>query len=105
MDDLDEQLALGVVALFARLEVEEPWRRDALCREHPEVNFFPARRESAEPARAICARCLVNRECDESLASLPRQESHYGVWAGTSGHERRRMQQPAVLRAERADVA
>ena len=40
-----------------------PWDRDALCREHPEVNFYPGRGESSEPAKAVCRECLVKREC------------------------------------------
>ena len=32
-----------------------PWDRDALCREHPEVNFYPGRGESSEPRPKPCA--------------------------------------------------
>lgn len=39
------------------------WMRDAACREHPEVNFFPARGEDRRPALAVCGRCLVLNEC------------------------------------------
>jgi hypothetical protein len=44
--------------------------------------LFPARGESVEPARNICARCLVHQECAESVSALPWQESFYGIWAG-----------------------
>jgi len=64
------------------------WVADAACRDHPEVNFFPARGESIESALAVCAGCLVRVEClDYSLAlgcHLP------GVWGGLSENQRRR---------------
>jgi WhiB family redox-sensing transcriptional regulator len=64
------------------------WHRDSLCREYPDVNFFPERGEDAQPARAICAVCLVAPEC---LAYALDEHVEHGAWAGTTGRERRRL--------------
>lgn len=61
------------------------WQRDALCVEHPEVDFFPKRGGSAEPARAVCGRCLVRIECREYALEL---KIPSGVWGGTTPAER-----------------
>ena len=39
------------------------WMADALCREHPEVNFFHGQGEDVEPPKAVCGECLVSAEC------------------------------------------
>ena len=57
------------------------WMRDALCREHPEVEFHPGRGEPTEPAKAICSSCLCRRECLDF--ALDTGEEH-GVWGGES---------------------
>lgn len=70
-----------------------PWMADALCREHPEVNWFIERGESAEPAKAVCRSCLVQSECaDFALA----QGTVHGVWGGLSGRELRRLRRHAA---------
>lgn len=72
-----------------------PWHADALCREYPEVDFFPVgaspRREA--PAKAVCARCLVRAECALDAMSDP---GRVGIWGGTSRGERTRLR--AALR-------
>jgi hypothetical protein len=40
--ELDELLAATVAAYFAHLDMREPWRRDAACKEHVAA-FFPVR--------------------------------------------------------------
>jgi WhiB family redox-sensing transcriptional regulator len=63
------------------------WQRDALCREYAgKVDFFPARGQSLEPAKALCLGCLVRPEC--LLYALEHDEPH-GVWGGLSTQERR----------------
>ena len=64
------------------------WQLDSLCREHPEVNWFPERGESSTDAKAVCARCLVQAEC---LAFALDERIEHGVWAGTSARQRRKM--------------
>jgi WhiB family redox-sensing transcriptional regulator len=64
-----------------------PWMRDGACLEHPEVAWFPERGETAEAAWAVCARCLVKRECADYAI---RNQIVDGVWGGLSGREVRR---------------
>ena len=76
------------------------WQADALCIEYPEVNFFPARGEPTEPARAVCRACLVREEClafalEHGLG--PGQHGGHGVWAGTSARERGRWREGIEL--------
>jgi WhiB family redox-sensing transcriptional regulator len=69
------------------------WRAKAACKGSDPSIFFPERGQSLEPARAICARCPVRRECfweAMALRELPGQERLMGVWGGTSERERRR---------------
>lgn len=61
------------------------WHADALCKEYPDVNFFPERGEDTLRARSICARCLVRDECRQ--AGVDGDE--IGIWGGTSGKNRR----------------
>lgn len=39
------------------------WHKDAACIEHPELDWFPERGGSCKDARAVCQRCLVQKEC------------------------------------------
>ena len=58
------------------------------CRGSDPDVFFPDRGESLEPAKRICAECVVRDEClEHALASGER----FGVWGGTSERERRRI--------------
>jgi WhiB family transcriptional regulator, redox-sensing transcriptional regulator len=58
------------------------WHRDALCKERPDVNFFPSRGEDPRAAQRVCQSCLVRQEC---LAwSLQQTYLLQGVWGGLS---------------------
>jgi WhiB family redox-sensing transcriptional regulator len=62
---------------------------DALCREFPELSWFPSVGETATACKAVCARCAVVAECRTwSLAQGPHL---HGVWAGLSERERSRL--------------
>lgn len=77
------------------------WMRDALCREHPDLAWFPTTRTApaeVEKAKAVCARCLVRVECFEY--ALADSWLDHGIWSGTSGRERVRVRQ-ARARADR----
>ena len=63
------------------------WHLDALCRERPDVNFYPDRGESTAPAKAVCRDCLVRREC---LVDAIEHAEDDGVWGGSSGIQRKR---------------
>ena len=62
-----------------------PWAADGLCQEYREVDWFPQRGGSLEPAQAVCRRCLVRRECAEWAYARP---DIVGVWGGTSAKAR-----------------
>lgn len=63
------------------------WHGDAACREHPAAMWFPSQGEDVSPAREICAGCLVRHECRTFALEQPSWLA--GVWAGTTGRDRR----------------
>lgn len=75
--------------------INEEWRVQAGCLGLSADMFFPPERGttgtswSPEPAKAVCAKCPVRRECLDYVLNLP--NSSPGVWGGTSERERRRM--------------
>ena len=71
--------------LLANIIGRPSWHRDAACAEYPVEVFFPDRGEPTEPAKAICARCLVAEDC--AAFALERIDLA-GVWAGTSQRQR-----------------
>lgn len=70
----------------------EGWTREGACRDRPDVDFFPARGESLEPAYAVCGGCPVRHSC--LLHAMLRPE-RFGVWGGTSEQGRRRLKKAA----------
>jgi WhiB family redox-sensing transcriptional regulator len=66
----------------------QPWIADALCRQHPEIDFFTGddKRDDPEPAQAVCRRCPVAQPCLDYAFALG--ASTTGVWGGTTGLER-----------------
>jgi hypothetical protein len=83
--DGDARLAAVIVDIRRRAPA---WHRDALCREFPALDFFPGQGEPLDPARAVCARCLVRAECFGY--AVTHDDRLLGVWAGTSYRERTR---------------
>jgi WhiB family transcriptional regulator, redox-sensing transcriptional regulator len=83
-----EALAFAIGVIVSGLNRAEPWRLDALCREYPDVDFFPGRGEPTMEARRVCSRCLVRAECREFASAQPTTLA--GVWAGSSGLERKK---------------
>ena len=69
---------------------EQNWRSAAACRSADPELFFPvsafgrALRQVAE-AKAICARCPVQRQC---LAFALRTRQAHGIWGGLTEEER-----------------
>jgi WhiB family redox-sensing transcriptional regulator len=64
--------------------------RDALCREYPDVTWFPTSTllvDYDEP-KAVCSRCLVRAECLEYALE---RRIDYGVWGGMTAPDRRRV--------------
>jgi WhiB family redox-sensing transcriptional regulator len=76
--------ALEALAYVLR---DEAWKRDALCLEYPDVDYFPASAVLAKPAQAVCRQCLVREEC---LAYAVAEGITQGVWGGLTGAQRRR---------------
>lgn len=71
---------------------------EALCRQHPEVDFHPVDTlRSSAPIR-ICHQCPVEDDCLEY--ALATSQDH-GVWGGTSERERVRIRRgrAAALRS------
>lgn len=66
------------------------WMADALCKEYDGARWFPERGEDVQRVKAICAECLVQGECLE-WALAQDQTTLVGIWAGTSGRDRRRI--------------
>lgn len=87
------EVAINVPFSFAWMD--PAFAADALCKEYPDVDFFPERGESNEPAKAVCGRCLVQAEC---LAFAIDERIEHGIWAGTSARQRRTMQRPTTDR-------
>jgi WhiB family redox-sensing transcriptional regulator len=64
------------------------WRQKAACRGlDPEI-FYPASEDDAEPAKAVCAVCVVRTPCLEYALS---NREHDGIWGGATEKERRRI--------------
>lgn len=85
----------GLDDLLAALLANRPaFHADALCQEYAgKVNWFPATGEDLQPAKQVCARCLVKAECRSWALAQP--ASLEGVWGGTSKQQRRQMRAAA----------
>jgi WhiB family redox-sensing transcriptional regulator len=73
-----------------RLITRGQWRSAGACRSADPDLFFPISdsgpaQVQAAKAKAICATCQVRREC---LAFALRTGQVYGIWGGTTEHER-----------------
>lgn len=81
--------------------VEENWRLHAACQAADPDLFFPVSstgksQEQVVEAKALCARCLVRREC---LGFALRTRQAHGIWGGMTEEERnRRTPQPRADR-------
>lgn len=84
----DPGTLIDAAAAIEELVHRPAWMADAACREHPELSWFPARGESIEEARHVCAGCLVAEDCRTYALEQPPWLS--GLWGGTSERERRR---------------
>jgi WhiB family transcriptional regulator, redox-sensing transcriptional regulator len=77
-------------AWAARLIADGAWRLGAACRSADPDLFFPVSStgkslEQVAQAKAICARCLVQREC---LAFAMQTQQLHGIWGGLTEQER-----------------
>lgn len=79
---------------------KENWRPFAACQSTEPDLFFPVSStgkslEQVSKAKAICASCLVRRQC---LAFALRTRQRYGIWGGLGEDER-----AVAARKQRAD--
>jgi WhiB family redox-sensing transcriptional regulator len=60
------------------------------CKDDPDL-FFPRSERAAkhEPAKRLCLSCLHTADC---LAWALENDERWGVWGGTSPHDRHRLQ-------------
>lgn len=85
LDRTEAPAALTADDLLELIAKHTPaWHADALCREYPEISWFPERGEPVRPAREICGRCLVAGECRAAGAS-----EIYGIWGGLTINQRK----------------
>ena len=90
MSEVQERLQQADEPWTARLVTRGQWRLAAACQAADPELFFPISdsgpaREQASKAKAICATCRVRREC---LVFALRTGQVYGIWGGTTEHER-----------------
>jgi WhiB family transcriptional regulator, redox-sensing transcriptional regulator len=94
-----QSAAGAIAAAFDAPPDSEDWRDRALCREvDPEI-FFPEKKDGGSTAEAkmICRHCEVRAACrDYILAPENDAVSRFGVWAGLSERERRRLKREAA---------
>lgn len=75
----------------------DDWRQQAVCAQIGDGPWYPAKGESARPAKWICKRrCPVREQCLE--AALTEEagagiDSRYGIRGGLTGPARWRLQQ------------
>ncbi len=74
------------------MTVNQPWTRDALCRQTDPDAFFPEDGSRPSEAKTICGLCDVRSECLKYSLTFSYRDD-VGFWGGTSEVDRR------VLRA------
>ncbi len=66
------------------------WFQNAACRFMDPALFLPIAGQSSAEARSVCALCSVRAECLDYALAIP-SSSDYGIYAGTTARERRRL--------------
>ncbi|MDP8937329.1 MAG: WhiB family transcriptional regulator [Actinomycetota bacterium] len=72
-----------------------------LCRDRPDVTWFPEKGQSAAPAKAVCAGCPTRAPCLEYALGTAALTASGAVQAG-GGAGRRSERRPSVLRSPSA---
>lgn len=94
VDDRSPESVGSILSLLER----PSWHRAAACNGVGADAFFPGRGESAEVAMRFCNSCTVVTECLNS--ALEYRDT--GVWAGTSGRQRRKIRRFPTQRPDAA---
>lgn len=64
------------------------WVDDALCAQTDPELFFPEKGGNSLVVKRICAKCQVKDQCLEWALT---NNEKYGIWGGTSEHDRRKL--------------
>ncbi|MDP8937855.1 MAG: WhiB family transcriptional regulator [Actinomycetota bacterium] len=80
-DDADARALPSLADLLRR----PAWMAEGLCRDRPDVTWFPEKGQTAAPAKAVCAACPTRARCLEYAIETGVE----GIWGGTSTRERR----------------
>lgn len=69
------------------------WWEQANCLGLDTDSFYPEQGEPNGTAKRVCARCPVQAQCLEHALAT---DERYGIWGGTSEHERRTFEKKAA---------
>ena len=69
------------------------WQDQALCAETDPEAFFPEKGGSTRAAKRVCSACEVRAVCLEYALT---HDERFGIWGGTSEHERRQLRRVAA---------
>jgi WhiB family redox-sensing transcriptional regulator len=82
------------------MNVREPWRHQAACKDQDPEYWFPVDAPGRTPAHrraiSICQSCPVQEEC---LTWALDNHEFYGIWGGTTARQR------ADMRRDRRAIA
>jgi WhiB family transcriptional regulator, redox-sensing transcriptional regulator len=83
-------------------DIDLGWADRALCAQTDPDAFYPEKGKSTTAAKRTCMACEVRTECLEYALE---NEERWGVWGGTSEHQRRKMQRERKHAAARKAAA
>jgi hypothetical protein len=61
------------------------WQRDALCRDYPNLSWYPTTGQPYQQQVSICFRCAVQAECADAGDT---NREPFGIWGGVSANSR-----------------
>lgn len=71
----------------------QEWERFALCKDRPDVDFFPENSTGVRLAQKVCAICPARKAClDHAL----KHHIDHGIWGGKSERARRALRKSYV---------
>ncbi len=83
---------MSFLGLVSEVAEQYDWKTDALCRLHPEVDWFDdfgkPTDDNIVAAKEVCAECPVQEEC---LDFALRNREAYNIWGGLTPRERRKL--------------
>ena len=79
----------------------EDWRANSACRDVDPELFFPVGEAEDGPAKAVCDRCPVRRQC---LNRAIEAGEAFGVWGGTNPRERKKIRERRVAEKRRRSI-